>query len=226
MWVAIVALVGTVTCTTGAAIDPGSSLGPIINPCRDGVTGPQCEYSDMVTCNANGVALYTGRCRCTFGFSDEWSPQGRCRVCLDGHRGRRCQFSDQVTCNGNGVVDHLGDCTCDASTFGADCAIVPTGAPSTIPSAAPTRPPSILAWPTGGPASSPPTASPTTTLQPSVSPATPAPTFIAPTGIPTPAACTAGHTGQLCEYRYRYEASTAFSFICLSLAHRTTPAVE
>ena len=72
--------------------------------CAGGYAGGACRYSDLVTCNGNGVADDEGRCTCA-GPETGLGP-----TCSE--------YTNAKTCSGNGVTDAQGRCTCDGPETG------------------------------------------------------------------------------------------------------------
>ncbi len=68
--------------------------------CDAGKAGPDCQYSDVTTCNANGTANDDGSCGCKKTFA-----------------GANCEYSDAQECNSNGVVNDEGQCECKDEWF-------------------------------------------------------------------------------------------------------------
>ena len=66
--------------------------------------GPNCEFSNEVTCNSNGKANADGSCTCSSYTS---RVDGAARVYLGVH----CQYSDNDTCGGKGIVNANGECS-------------------------------------------------------------------------------------------------------------------
>lgn len=103
--------------------------------CTPGFVGPQCQFSDAVTCAGHGTANADGTCKCTPGFagpqcqfSDAVTCAGRGTAnadgsctCTPGITGPHCQFSDAVTCTGHGTANADGSCTCTPGIAGPHC---------------------------------------------------------------------------------------------------------
>ena len=63
--------------------------------CPVGTAGPHCQFSNSKTCSGHGIALYTGKCKCSKAM------------------GPNCQFTRYTTCGGHGLGLYDGSCRCD-----------------------------------------------------------------------------------------------------------------
>lgn len=112
---------GTPTGSPTFTFSPTSS--PV--PCPDGFGGPQCQFSDEVTCNGAGEVDFHGGCSCDLGAVGDfcYTSENRCNgvgnpssdgscSCNTGHAGATCQFSDEIQCNDWGTVLDDGTCNC------------------------------------------------------------------------------------------------------------------
>ncbi len=107
--------------------------------------GSECQYSDTLTCNNNGVVPTDGSCICNdqfFGAHCETNVRAYCNrhgtydkqkqlcVCDNGYAGSSCVFSRDGTCSGHGTPDYNGNCACDDGWLGGNCSF-DTSNPST-----------------------------------------------------------------------------------------------
>lgn len=126
--------------TTRSPSTPAPSPNPTKMPtpsgCAPGTTGPNCVYSDAVTCRGRGTARYDGFCDCIEGWSDLWTIFGRCNTCTEGflptagiigNTVTDCLHSDATTCSNHGTATIFGTCICDAGYSGADCSVYAGG---------------------------------------------------------------------------------------------------
>lgn len=95
---------GACICNAGVGGDACQCIldgdGPNCLECAstsDHYAGAECQHSDLITCNGNGVVA---------------NDEGGC-TCQDTFAGSRCEFSDVTTCNNNGQALDSGNCDCN-----------------------------------------------------------------------------------------------------------------